>query len=157
MAEKDQLGIVVEDRFGTESLHKPPPEQDGEGSDDVSTIMPEEISPQEEEENNMSLSSIPSAHDARICHEIDNFDPSDTTTATTSAAREPDPALDNVNINPHAGDDEHIAGVEQEDINMGVHQTDVNAQTTGVPNKTNGVPDETSEAQTTVVQNETEG
>eukprot|EP00957_Ditylum_brightwellii_P129831 9902909-Ditylum_brightwellii.AAC.1 len=91
MAKKDPLGIVVEDGFGTESLHKPPPEQDGEGND---------------------------------------FDPSDTTTATTSAIREPDPALDNVNINPHAGGDEHIAGVEQENINMGVHQTDVEAQTT---------------------------
>eukprot|EP00957_Ditylum_brightwellii_P086215 6560418-Ditylum_brightwellii.AAC.1 len=125
MAEKDPLGVVVEDGFGTESLHKPPQEQDGEGSDGVLTIMPEENYPQEEEDNNTSLPSIPSIQDAKICHETGNFDLSDTTTATTSAAREPNPALDNVNINLHAGGDEHITGVEQEDINTGVHQTDV--------------------------------
>eukprot|EP00957_Ditylum_brightwellii_P006712 509707-Ditylum_brightwellii.AAC.2 len=82
MAKKDPLSIVVQDGFGTESLYEPPPEQDADGSDDVSVVMPEEESQQGEEDDALSLPSIPSIQDAKICHATDNFDPTDTNNST---------------------------------------------------------------------------
>eukprot|EP00957_Ditylum_brightwellii_P047886 3636992-Ditylum_brightwellii.AAC.1 len=122
--------------------------------------MPEENSPQDDEDDNLSLPSIPSIQDAKICHETENFDLAATTTTTTTTttitARETDLSSEQVINNPHAGGDGHIVGMEQENINRGVHQNDVEAQTTGVPDETDGVPDESDGAQSTEVFNEEE-
>eukprot|EP00957_Ditylum_brightwellii_P002861 219745-Ditylum_brightwellii.AAC.1 len=72
---------TVRDGFGTESLHDPPPKQDEDGSDDVSAAMQEEES-QLGDDDAFSLPSIPSIQDAKICHDTDNFDTTDTTAST---------------------------------------------------------------------------
>eukprot|EP00957_Ditylum_brightwellii_P123594 9422721-Ditylum_brightwellii.AAC.1 len=75
--------------------------------------MPEENSLQDDEDNNLSLSSIPSIQDAKICHKSDNFDSTDTTT-TTTIARETNLSKLKVINNSHTGGDDHITGMDQE-------------------------------------------
>eukprot|EP00957_Ditylum_brightwellii_P139138 10605881-Ditylum_brightwellii.AAC.1 len=72
LARQDPLGIVIEDRSGSESLHDLPPEQMDGRTDNVkedSMYHPSKNG----EDNDNSLSSIPSIEDAPIHHETEDL------------------------------------------------------------------------------------
>eukprot|EP00957_Ditylum_brightwellii_P084888 6454759-Ditylum_brightwellii.AAC.3 len=92
--------------------------------------MPEEDSQQGEEDNVLSLASIPSIQDAKIHHDTDDFDPTNTTNST---ARETNPSDESINNNSHDGGIGPITGVEQKNTSTtGVCPNEEEAQTTGV-------------------------
>eukprot|EP00957_Ditylum_brightwellii_P187436 14274953-Ditylum_brightwellii.AAC.1 len=90
--------MVVEDRGGSESLYDLLPEQGKDNDDDNnSTYLTNKTDPQDEDDT--SLSYISSLQDAQICHETDNFEPTDITITTETTNEDTPPSKNDMNDN----------------------------------------------------------
>eukprot|EP00957_Ditylum_brightwellii_P017762 1337623-Ditylum_brightwellii.AAC.1 len=142
MAQCDPLGKAIDNRTSTESLHEPPPEQIemvDEDDSDNSTYHPSHNDNEYNDEAN--LPSILSIQGISICHELDNFDPTDTT-ATTAAV--PDEVLmhkNTIQTNAPALQDNNTGNMNSttgvnEDNNEGNKKEDIMAEVQNVDRRT---------------------